>query len=55
MADTPNAYVICRGSDGGYFIHLRPHDPSFTPGICFAASTIDEALRYIRQKLEPGK
>ena len=57
MATTPtiDAYVILRGSDGGYYVQPREFDHGMSRSISFASSTIDEALRYIRQKLEPGR
>ena len=53
--DTRDAFEIRKMSEGGYLVgYATWRSDSYNPPF-FASSTVDEALKFIRAKLEPKK
>lgn len=49
-----NAYVVAAANLGGFVVYPAIYDSAEEdPTIEFASTTLDEALRYIRQQLFP--
>lgn len=51
-ASAPTSYIIAKAAEGGFIVSQAwPSHPASYMQVVFASTTVEEALRYIKRKL----